>query len=215
MSARDLEIDGREWVRKAISGAGLLALDQAFHRDDAPGERFPLEDVRPTLREVTMLARVGFSRAQPVRVVFFNKSEENNWTLGWHQDRVLALKERVDTPGFSNWTRKAGIWHAEPPIEFLQGMLMVRVHLDPATVENGCLQLALGTHHLGKINAAEADDIASRAQIEQCVAERGDVLIANALVLHRSSPSRVSSGRRAVRIDYCADPLPAPLDWAA
>lgn len=213
--ARDLELEGREWVRGAISGAGLMALDQGFHRNDAPGERYVVEDVRPLLREVNALVRIGSSRAEPVRVVFFNKNDENNWVLGWHQDRVVALKERVEVPGFTNWTRKAGTWHAEPPIEFLQRMVMVRVHLDEAKPENGCLQLALGTHRLGKIDAANADEVAARADIEDCVADRGDVLIANALILHRSSPSRVSTNRRAIRIDYCADPLPLPLEWAA
>ena len=32
--------------------------------------------------------------ARPVRVIAFNKTEGNNWTLPWHQDRVVALRER-------------------------------------------------------------------------------------------------------------------------
>jgi ectoine hydroxylase-related dioxygenase (phytanoyl-CoA dioxygenase family) len=215
MSAHEIEVEGREWVRRAISGAGLLALDQVFHRDDAPSERYSVQEVRGVLRETTAMVRIGLPRAQPVRVVFFNKSEANNWALGWHQDRVVALKERIETPGFTNWTNKAGIWHAEPPIDLLQRMLSVRVHLDPATTESGCLQLALGSHRLGKIFAEDADAVASRFEVEDCVAERGDVLIANALLLHRPSPSRSKAGRRAIRIDYCAEELPPPLEWAA
>lgn len=135
--------------------------------------------------------------------------------MPWHQDRVVALRERVETPGFENWTNKAGIWRAEPPIEVLERMLFARVHLDPADGENGALQLALGTHARGRIAAADAEAVAEAARIETCVAARGDVLFAKALILHRSSPSRTSAARRAVRIDYCADGLPAPLRWAA
>ncbi len=97
----------------------------------------------------------------------------------------------------------------------MERMIFARVHLDPADAENGCLQLALGTHARGKIAASDADATAQAAPIESCVAERGDVLFAKALILHRSSPSRTSANRRAIRIDYCADDLPHPLEWAA
>jgi len=93
-------------------------------------------------------------------------------------------------------------------------MIFARIHLDPADTENGCLQLALGTHARGKIAAADAEAIANAAAIENCVAARSDVLFAKALILHRSSPSRTNAGRRAIRIDYCAEELPHPLEWA-
>ncbi|MBY0563085.1 MAG: phytanoyl-CoA dioxygenase family protein [Hyphomonadaceae bacterium] len=210
----ELEQKGRTWVRRAISDAALTAMDAGFTTHGDPGVRFSLDDARPLLREVTVVARRIMPGADPVRVVAFDKSEAENWTLPWHQDRVVALRERVETPGFTNWTNKAGIWHAEPPIELLERMLFARIHLDPADEDNGCLQLALGTHRRGKIPAADADVIANAAPIENCVAERGDVLFAKALILHRSSPSRSSAGRRAIRVDYCADALPVPLEWA-
>lgn len=167
------------------------------------------------LEEVDALARRLLPGARPVRIVAFNKTDANNWTLPWHQDRVVALRERIETPGFTNWSNKAGIWHAEPPTELLERMIFARIHLDPADEDNGCLQLALGTHAHGKVAALEAAAIASSALIDNCVVERGDVLFAKALILHRSTPSRSRAGRRAVRVDYCAEPLPAPLEWAA
>jgi hypothetical protein len=176
-----------------------------------PGQRLLLEPPAA----LTAIARELLPGARPVRVVAFNKTEANNWMLPWHQDRVIALRERVETPGFTNWTNKAGIWHAEPPIELLERMLFARVHLDIAGIENGCLQLAFGTHARGKIAAADAEAIANAAPIEDCIAARGDVLFAKALILHRSLPSRTDASRRAIRIDYCAEELPPPLEWAA
>jgi ectoine hydroxylase-related dioxygenase (phytanoyl-CoA dioxygenase family) len=168
-----------------------------------------------SLEALDTLASQLLPGARPVRVIAFNKTEANNWTLPWHQDRVVALRERVETPGFTNWTNKAGIWHAEPPIALLERMVFARIHLDPADEQNGCLQLALGTHALGKITAADAEATANGTPIENCIAQRGDVLFAKALILHRSSPSRTHACRRAIRIDYCAEPAPAPLEWAA
>ena len=206
-----LDTQGRAWVRSTLEPALLSELEAACDVGAAPGDR--LLFVAP--RALSDLAQRLLPGARPVRIVAFNKTEANNWTLPWRQDRVVALRDRVETPGFINWTNKAGIWHAEPPIELLERMLFARIHLDPADTENGCLQLALGTHTRGKIAAADAEAIANAASIENCIAARGDVLFAKALILHRSSPSRVSAGRRAIRIDFCAEDLPPPLEWAA
>lgn len=202
--------EGRVWFRRALSESELIALDAACDTGAAPGQRLLLDPPAA----LNAFAAQLLPNARPVRVIAFNKTEAHNWTLPWHQDRVVALKQRVETPGFTNWTNKAGIWHAEPPIEFLDRMIFARIHLDPADIENGCLQLALGTHGRGKIAAADAEAVANAAPIENCIAERGDVLFAKALILHRSSPSRTSAGRRAIRIDYCAEPLPPLLEWA-
>ena len=43
---------------------------------------------------------------------------------------------------------------------------------------------------------------------------RGDVLFVKALTLHRSRSSARQTGRRTLRIDYCAGRLPPPLAWA-
>jgi hypothetical protein len=206
-----LETEGRLWLRAALDEPTLRALDSICDTRDTPGQR--LRGGPPAAP--TALAQQLLPNARPVRIVAFNKTEANNWTLPWHQDRVVALRERVEMPGFTNWTNKAGTWHAEPPIEFLERMIFARIHLDPADTQNGCLQLALGTHTRGKIAAADADAIAKAAPIENCIAERGDVLFAKALILHRSSPSRTHASRRAIRIDYCAEALPPPLQWAA
>src|SRR5438552_1035247 len=44
-----------------------------------------------------------------VRATFFDKVPGANWSLFWHQDNVVAVKGRVDVPGYSGWTRKAGV----------------------------------------------------------------------------------------------------------
>ena len=212
MDVATLERKGRVWKRRALSDASLAMLDASASVEQKPGARL---NALSGLEELNALATRLLPGACPVRIISFNKTENANWTLPWHQDRVIALRKRVEMPGFTNWTNKAGTWHAEPPIELLDRMIFARVHLDPANAENGCLQLALGAHTRGKIAAEDAEVVANAASIEECVTERGDVLFAKALTLHRSSPSRTSAIRCAIRVDYCAEPLPPPLEWAA
>jgi ectoine hydroxylase-related dioxygenase (phytanoyl-CoA dioxygenase family) len=150
-----------------------------------------------------------------VRVVAFDKNPVANWGVPWHQDRVIVVKERADISSFSNWSCKSGAWHCEPPLALLDTMLFVRVHIDPSTAENGAMEIALGSHHAGKVRAENANEIAANYETELTVADPGDVLILAMLVLHRSLPSKSKDGRRALRIDYASQPLPEPLAWAS
>ncbi len=207
--------DGRAWFRNALTQTELLAMDSACAMGSAPGARLSLGDVGGCLAPVHRLAAQMLPGAIAVRLVAFNKSEASNWSLPWHQDRVIAVRERIEVAGYANWTRKSGVWHVEPPIELLQRMIFARVHLDAATAENGCMELAPGSDVFGKIPDSAAEPIANRpdADRELCVAERGDVLFVKALTLHRSRASQNSGERRALRIDYAAEQLPAPLEW--
>jgi ectoine hydroxylase-related dioxygenase (phytanoyl-CoA dioxygenase family) len=206
--------DGRAWFRGALQGPALGGLARLFSREGA-GERVArTSEIEGLLSDVTALARRVMAGARPVRIVAFDKSEENNWALAWHQDRVVAVAERLDAPGFEAWTRKHGVWHAEPPIDVLEAMMFARIHLDDARADSGCMQIALGSHRFGKVSSGRASEFAERCVIEDCVATAGDVMFAEMLMLHRSSASRSPHRRRALRVDYAASALPHGLAWA-
>ncbi|MCB1337935.1 MAG: phytanoyl-CoA dioxygenase family protein [Maritimibacter sp.] len=152
--------------------------------------------------------------ARPVRLVAFDKRPEANWVVPWHQDRVIAVRARAEVPGFTAWSRKGDTWHCEPPETILAAMLFVRVHLDDQDDRNGAMQIAPGSHRLGKVPAAEAARRAEEIGGLSCAAARGDVLVLDMLTLHRSLPSTSSAPRRTLRIDYAATDLPPPLEWA-
>lgn len=213
--SRDLLETGRVWFRGALTEAQLADMDTACAMGAAPGARMSLSAIGHVLEPVHRLAKRVLAGAKPVRLVAFNKSEASNWSLPWHQDRVIAVLERVETRGYGNWTRKAGVWHVEPPISLLQRMVFARVHLDAATVENGCMELALGADGSAKVADSAAERLATNPGVERemCVAQRGDVLFVRALTLHRSRASQGVGERRALRIDYAAEALPAPLEW--
>jgi len=46
--------------------------------------------------------------ARPVRAILFDKSPGTNWSLAWHQDRTIAVRQRIDTPDFGPWSTKRG-----------------------------------------------------------------------------------------------------------
>ncbi|MEM7014698.1 MAG: hypothetical protein AAF585_24820, partial [Verrucomicrobiota bacterium] len=59
---------------------------------------------------------------RPVRGILFDKIEGANWSVPWHQDRCVAVREKQDAHGFSNWTIKDGVPHAEAPVSLLEEM---------------------------------------------------------------------------------------------
>jgi ectoine hydroxylase-related dioxygenase (phytanoyl-CoA dioxygenase family) len=96
----------------------------------------------------------------------------------------------------------------------LSKMVFARLHFDRTTMENGAMELAVGSHHVGGVAASDAKTKAEEYPIEICEAEPGDVLFVSALTLHRSRAARIDSKRRALRVDYSATALPDPLQWA-
>jgi hypothetical protein len=41
-----------------------------------------------------------------VRAIYFDKSPDTNWLVAWHQDLTLAVRKRIETPGFGPWSVK-------------------------------------------------------------------------------------------------------------
>lgn len=153
--------------------------------------------------------------ATPVRIVAFNKSSSANWSVPWHQDRVIAVADQIEMPGYSNWVEKGPVWHCEPPIGVLHNMVFIRVHFDGCDETNGAIEIALGSHRKGFVDARQAKDVAEMHEIEVCRANPGDVLIVKALTLHRSSSSLLAVSRRALRVDYARrSDLDPRLSWS-
>jgi hypothetical protein len=204
------------WLRGSLGTLALAALDRLADRDGAPGKRFDWTacDVARALTPVTeAVLQHGMSGARLVRAVGFTKDAVANWGVPWHQDRVIAVRERHDVPGLGNWSKKGGIWHCEPPITVLQAMRFVRVHLDDCNEMNGAMEIARGSEAAGAVSDRDAAEVATRYPAEVCAAQRGDIQILPMLVLHRSRPARSDAPRRVLRLDYALAEAPEPLAW--
>nr|WP_271200455.1 phytanoyl-CoA dioxygenase family protein [Methylopila turkensis] len=147
-------------------------------------------------------------------MVQFDKTAADNWITPWHQDRTIAVAERRDVEGYGPWSVKGGVVHVEPPAELLDGMLTLRLFVDPCGSDQGPVSIALGSHRLGRVPAAEVADRAKAAPELIATGEAGDVLAMRLLALHASGRSRSTSPRRVLHVDYAPEPLPPPLRWA-
>jgi ectoine hydroxylase-related dioxygenase (phytanoyl-CoA dioxygenase family) len=157
-------------------------------------------------------AHLGTS-AFPVRGTLFDKIVGANWLVPWHRDLTICVADRVDVPSYGPWTRKAGVFHVQPPASVLEGMLSLRIHLDHCEEPNGALRVLQGTHKLGRLTAAQvAEEQRARASIA-CVARAGDVLLLRPLLVHASSAASQATHRRVIHIDYASSHLDGGLRW--
>jgi ectoine hydroxylase-related dioxygenase (phytanoyl-CoA dioxygenase family) len=161
----------------------------------------------------SLVNRVAGSRCGPVRAILFDKSPAMNWALGWHQDRTIVVTERVDLPGYTTWSTKAGLIHVEPPFPLLERMLTLRVHLDDVGAGNAPLLVAPGSHKFGRIAEADVKSVVARCGSAACLARRGDIWVYSTPVLHASEAAARPVRRRVLQVDYSSDELPAGLTW--
>lgn len=213
----ELESTGRVWFRNAVSEADLSLFDEATTVHGKAGRRLDqsgaLDSALSKESSLLRVIRKLDPKAQPVRIVAFNKSESANWGVPWHQDRVIAVSGQADVEGYRNWSKKSGTWHCEPPQSVLDRMLFVRVHLDDTDQDNGAMEIAIGSHSNGLIQSDLAEREADQYPREFCNAKRGDVLVLKMLTLHASKPAKVQTGRRVLRVDFASSQLPKPLSW--
>jgi hypothetical protein len=205
------------WLRDALSRAELAALDRIADPSGRPGARVPWTDpaITPALAPVTEALGPRIPGARLTRVVWFTKDAKTNWRVPWHQDRVIAVANRHESPGYHNWSLKVGVWHCEPPIALFSMMRFIRVHLDDCDAANGAMEIARDSEAAGLVPEAHAAEIAAQYPAELCSARHGDIHILPMLVLHRSRPAAMDAPRRALRLDYALTDLPTPLSWCA
>jgi hypothetical protein len=190
--------------------AGLPADQAGLRLHGIPGLAALLDSGSPIGR---LAADHRGENSRSVRAILFDKSETTNWALGWHQDRTIAVRERIDIAGFGPWSVKAGIVHVTPPFALLESMLTMRIHLDPVPDSNAPLLIAPGSHRLGRIAERDIDASVTRCGTFACTADRGDIWLYATPILHASARAARPEHRRVLQVDFCAHALPAGLDW--
>ncbi|WP_081492969.1 phytanoyl-CoA dioxygenase family protein [Bradyrhizobium yuanmingense] len=150
---------------------------------------------------------------RPVRAILFDKTAATNWALGWHQDRTIAVKERILVDGFDMWSIKSGMQHVEPPFALLSGMVTLRVHIDPVPASNAPLLIAPGSHKLGRIPEDEVRDVVRRCGTVACLADAGDIWLYATPILHASDAATSPMHRRVLQVDFAVSELPGGLEW--
>lgn len=146
-----------------------------------------------------------------VRVLFFDKPPDRSWSLPWHKDTAIAVRDNsIASDCFSRPTIKAGVPHVIAPDHLLRRMLTLRIHLDEVTNENGPLKVIPGSQHSSE---SEGEGVESAATIH---AAAGDVLIMRPLLSHASGSSQAGTSRhrRILHLEFAADrELPDGYRW--
>lgn len=149
-----------------------------------------------------------------VRAIYFDKSPDNNWLVTWHQDRTVAVSNQFEADGWGPWSIKSGAWHVQPPIDVLKEMVTIRIHLDDATVSNGCLNIISGSHTLGILTVEEVQVKVHQEQAVYCEVPAGGVVIMRPHILHSSGKSVSSIPRRILHFEYSSYKLPEGITWS-
>jgi ectoine hydroxylase-related dioxygenase (phytanoyl-CoA dioxygenase family) len=146
------------------------------------------------------------------RAILFNKRQESNWKVVWHQDLTIAVRERQEIEGFGPWSKKAGITHVQPPAEIMSRMLAVRLHLDDSGPDNGPLRVIAGSHTEGRFSAQQVES-REKSGCVTCLVPKGGALLMRPLLLHASSACTTPKPRRVVHFEFAAEDLPNGLQW--
>ena len=93
---QELETKGRVWIRDALGQAQLKYFEEALNNETGIGGRLgwseALGQATDKSSKLHNLVSDVMRDPKPVRFVSFNKTLKTNWSLPWHQDRVIAVK---------------------------------------------------------------------------------------------------------------------------
>ena len=142
------------------------------------------------------------------RSILFNKSIDHNWSVLWHQDQTVCVKEKVDTEDYSPWSLKEGIHHVQPPLAILEKMVTVRIFIDSNNAENGALKVIPFSHKNGVLSREKIHESVSQLQSHTCEGAKGSILLMKPLILHSSeSTSANTSRRRVLHLEFLTSKL--------
>jgi hypothetical protein len=160
---------------------------------------------------LTLLTGTLGPQAGLVRALYFDKPPVRTWSLPWHKDLTVAVRDNRRPSGeFHHPTVKAGVPHVEASQSILESMLIARIHLDDVTDENGPMSVIPGSHLTGK--AMDIDE----ASAQRILCRKGDVLLIRPLVAHNSLCGQLGNQnhRRILHLEFAGrSELPNGYEW--
>jgi len=211
--------DGYQIIPQSLDRKAVIDLRQAVADAIKPDSDYGVREVHRQISLVEQLAnsksiakiiseQTNYTQFRLIKAIYFNKNAERNWSVPWHQDKTIAVKQRVMLPGFKNWTVKKGVPHVQPPLDVLAKITTMRIAIDDANASNGGLKILPRTHKLGVLNRAEIEQIIRRRAPLSLNLKAGDIVLLHPLILHASNKSIDLSSRRTVHLEYSSGDLP-------
>lgn len=147
-----------------------------------------------------------------VKSIYFDKPKASNWYVSYHQDLTISVDKKVSLDGFGFWTLKQNQFAVQPPLEILQNVVTVRIHLDDTNENNGALKV-IPKSHLKGIYRPENIDWTIENEVT-CNVSKGGIMLMKPLLLHSSGRTTDNRQRRVIHIEFSNQELPAELHWA-
>lgn len=147
-----------------------------------------------------------------VKSIYFDKPEGSNWYVSYHQDLTVSVDKKTELPGFGPWTKKHEQFAVQPPLELLENIFTIRIHLDDTDENNGALKVIAGSHQK-QIYRPETIDWTIEKEVS-CSVTKGGIMIMKPLLLHSSSRTTDNRKRRVIHLEFSNKELPGGLRWA-
>jgi ectoine hydroxylase-related dioxygenase (phytanoyl-CoA dioxygenase family) len=147
-----------------------------------------------------------------VKSIYFDKPEQSNWFVAYHQDLTISVDQKKQVAGFEQWTVKNDQFAVQPPVPLLENIFTIRIHLDDTDENNGALKIVPGSHRKG-IYRPETIDWNTEKEVI-CKVPCGGIMIMQPLLLHASNRTVNNNKRRVIHLEFSNQPLPGGLQWA-
>lgn len=203
----------------------LLTIDRADKTNETFRKSTDLFAIRQFLKEIPETTNLIFNENLKsiirqlfgdnffvVKSIYFDKPETSNWYVSYHQDLTISVDKKVDLENFGPWTKKQNQFAVQPPLDILENIYTIRIHLDDTDDNNGALRV-IPKSHLKKIYRPETIDWTTET-VTTCNVCRGGIMIMKPLILHSSSRTTNNKKRRVIHIEFSNQELPTELKWA-
>lgn len=203
----------------------LVHINQANSNKDTFRKSGDLFAIRQFLKEVpsaiekifntnlkTILKEILGNHHFVVKSIYFDKPQTSNWYVSYHQDLTISVDKKVSLNGFDLWTAKQSQFAVQPPLDILQSIVTVRIHLDNTDENNGALKVIPTSHSKG-IYRPETIDWATEKEVN-CNIRQGGIMLMKPLLLHSSGRTTNNKQRRVIHIEFSNQELPTELNWS-
>jgi ectoine hydroxylase-related dioxygenase (phytanoyl-CoA dioxygenase family) len=123
------------------------------------------------------------------------------------------VKNRVESAECSGWSEREGCVYVQPPVEVLEQLVAVRVHVDPCPLESGPLRVVPGSHAFGRLDRARTEGLRKERAERVVPVAKGGALVMRPMILHASSKATEPMPRRVLHFVFGPASLPLGLEW--
>lgn len=132
--------------------------------------------------------------------------------MALHQDVSIAVQPNAAATQLGI-SQKEGLSFVQPPIEILEQLVALRIHLDDCTINNGPLKVVPGSHQQGRLSDPMITKLRDHSGEISCLVPKGGVLAMRPLLLHASSKMTLPQRRRVLHFLCGPQHLPNGLAW--